>query len=175
MGLSPGELDAELLSAAWDNDLAGVCEWLRRGADTEAEDKGMKYDIRTALMIAATDGHLELARLLRNNGAAVNLAIGAASEDRNRKQALHYAAGSGGQAMTEWLLSEGADANGNDGAGRTALWHAAYWGRTGIAELLLSAGARVDDPDIYGGGTALWGAVFGSTSQRRAALEQDRG
>ena len=40
--------------------------------DLEAQESEWRYYKRTALMIAATDGHLDLAKLLRTNGADVN-------------------------------------------------------------------------------------------------------
>ena len=67
-GLTQAELDAGLLSAARDNDLEGVCEYLRRGANVEAQESEWRYHKRTALMIAATDGGLDLAKLLRKRG-----------------------------------------------------------------------------------------------------------
>ena len=71
-GLTQAELDAGLVSAAQGNDLPGSCEYLRRGANVDARESGLYYK-RTALMIAANDGFLDLAKLLHDNGADVNL------------------------------------------------------------------------------------------------------
>ena len=135
-GLTQAELDAGLISAARDNDLEGVCEHLRRGANVEAQESEWRYHKRTALMIAATDGYLDLAKLLRANGADVNRQGGnyhngidsaAPSNGNRRMPALHYAAGAGHKDFAEWLLAEGADLHALQTIERGALWEAAFW------------------------------------------------
>ena len=168
-GLTQAELDAGLLSAARDNDLEGVCEHLRRGADIEAQESEWRYHKRTALMIAATDNSLDLAKLLRANGADVNRQGGnyhngidsAAPSSGNRKvSALHYAAGAGHKDFVEWLLAEGADLHAKQTIKRDALWEAAFWGRADIVKLFLSLGANVHVRDVWGATPFLDAAHF---------------
>ena len=148
-GMTQAQLDAGLISAARGNDLAGVCEYLRRGANVDAQESEWRYYKRTALMIAAMDGNLELGKLLRRNGADVNLQVGNYnnSEDAHHYQgnrrmpALHYAAGAGRKEFVEWLLSEGANVRALQALPRDALWEAAFWGRPEIVRILLTAGA----------------------------------
>ena len=157
-GLTQAELDAGCFRTR-DNDLAGACEYLRRGGDIEAQESEWRYHKRTALMIAATDGHLDLAKLLRANGADVNRQGGnyhnshdsaAPSNGNRRMSALHYAAGAGHKDFVEWLLAEGADLHAKQTIKRDALWEAAFWGRVDIVKLFLSLGADVNARDVAG-------------------------
>ena len=168
-GLTQAELDAGLISAARDNDLEGVCEHLRRGANIEAQESEWRYHKRTALMIAATDGSLDLAKLLRTNGADVNRQGGnyhngidsaAPSNGNRRMPALHYAAGAGHKDFAEWLLAEGADLHALQTIERGALWEAAFWGRVDIVKLFLSSGADVNARDMWGATPFLNAANF---------------
>ena len=141
-GLTQAELNAGLLSTAEGNDLAGSCEYLRRGADVDARESDYK---RTALMLAANNGFLDLAKLLHANGADVNLHGG--SHDGNLYgrgwSALHYSAVAGNVEIARWLLDAGAALESTWDGVKTALWEASYWGRPGVVELLLSRGADV--------------------------------
>ena len=168
-GLTQAELDAGLLSEARDNDLAGACEYLRRGANIEAQESEWRYHKRTALMIAATDGSLDMAKLLRTNGADVNRQGGnyhngidsaAPSNGNRRMPALHYAAGAGHKDFAEWLLAEGADLHALQTIERGALWEAAFWGRVDIVKLFLSSGADVNARDMWGATPFLNAAHF---------------
>ena len=170
-GLTQAELDAGLISAARDNDLEGACEYLRRGANVEAQESEWRYYKRTALMIAATDGHLDLAKLLRANGADVNRQGGNYHNDwdsppptsgNRRMSALHYASGAGHKDFVEWLLAEGADLSAQQTGKRDALWEAAFWGRVDIVKLFLSLGADVNARDVAGA-TPFLDAVHHST------------
>ena len=168
-GLTQAQLDSGLLSAARDNDLEGACEYLRRGANVEAQESEWRYHKRTALMIAATDGSLDMAKLLRTNGADVNRQGGnyhngidsaAPSNGNRRMPALHYAAGAGHKDFAEWLLAEGADLHALQTIERGALWEAAFWGRVDIVKLFLSSGADVNARDMWGATPFLNAAHF---------------
>ena len=161
-GLTQAQLDAGLISAAEDNDLEGACEYLRRGANVDARESGRYYK-RTALMIAANDGFLDLAKLLHANGADVNLHGGSHDGGLYARgwSALMYAAVAGNVEIARLLLDAGAEIESVwDGGGKTALWEASYWGRPGIVELLLSRGA-----DVLGG-------IPGDLSGIRAAVRE---
>ena len=120
-------------------------------------------------MIAATDGRLDLAKLLRTNGADVNRQGGnyhngidsaAPSSGNRRMSALHYAAGAGHKDFVEWLLAEGADLHAKQTIKRDALWEAAFWGRVDIVKLFLSLGANVHVRDVWGATPFLDAAHF---------------
>ena len=167
-GLTQAELDAGLVSAAQANNLEDVCEHLRRGASVEAQEQSGTYR-RTALMIAAYDRYLDLAKLLHANGADVNSRVGNGggggtawpgrwnTHADTGFTALMYAAGAAGSAaaagraeMVGWLLDNGADPNLGDSRGRLPLWEAAHYGRVDVMGLLLDGGADVDGADVWG-------------------------
>ena len=160
-GLTQAQLDAGLLSEARDNDLEGVCEYLRRGADVDAHDAASHY-LRTALMHSAANGYLELAKLLHANGADLDHQGGTPYANSNRSwrwAALHYAAAAGHVEMARWLLDAGADLEVLSREDRSPLWEAAHLGRLDVVEFLLSRGA---DPNRAGiaGESAVWGVVY---------------
>ena len=169
-GMTQRRLNAGLISAARGNDLAGVCEYLRRGANVDAQESEWRYYKRTPLMIAAMDGNLELGKLLRRNGADVNLQVGNYNnsvdahhyQGNRRMPALHYAAGAGRKEFVEWLLSEGANVRALQALPRDALWEAAFWGRPEIVRILLTAGADANKL-ATGENLALWDAVHHPT------------
>ena len=155
-GKTQRQLDAGLISAAKANDLPGVCEHLRRGADIEARENTQRFR-RTALMIAASDGFLDLAKLLYANGANVNRQAGnhrGWHNDSPGWSALHYAATAGHANIVSWLLDSGADVDARWGwggvPGKSVLWEAAHWGRADVVKILLDRGA---DPE---GGRDPW-------------------
>ena len=155
-GKTQAQLDAGLISAAKENDLPKVCEHLRRGADIEARENTQRFR-RTALMIAASDGFLDLAKLLYANGANVNRQAGnhrGWHNDSPGWSALHYAATAGHANIVSWLLDSGADVDARWGwggvPGKSVLWEAAHWGRADVVKILLDRGA---DPE---GGRDPW-------------------
>ena len=159
-GKTQAQLDAGLIAAAEGNDLPGVCEHLRRGANIEARKTG---NLRTALMIAALDGHLGVAELLVNNGADVNYRGGNGGyggrpnpgrwrdyPDSNWP-ALLYAAGWNGRiTIARLLLDNGANIELGDDRNRRPLWEASFNGHLDMMELLLDRGADVDGADVWG-------------------------
>ena len=168
-GQTQAWLDAKLVSAAKANNLAGVCEYLRRGASPDSRESRGVFN-RTALMIAASDGRLDLAKLLHGNGADVNQQKGQMNHWAYASpgwSALIYAATAGHADMVSWLLDSGADieAYWHSPGKKTALWEAAHWGRADVIGILLSHGADPDRSDasdafpLHGGADKLWGGA----------------
>ena len=150
-GLTQTWLNAKLVSAVKANNLANACEYLRRGASPDSREPRSVFN-RTALMIAASDGRLDLAKLLHANGADVNLQKGQMNHwtyDSPGWSALIYAATAGHADLVSWLLDSGADieAHWHDRGKKTALWEAAFWGRADVVEILLSRGGNPDRSD----------------------------
>ena len=168
-GLTQAQLDAGLLSAAKANDLAKVCEHLRRGADMNARDRFHAPDglhRRTPLMLAAVDNRLELAKLLVGNGASVNYQSGGPDLERQDGagwSALMYAAGAGQVETATYLLDQGAEINMQWASGYSSLHEAAIWGRYETVELLIARGANVNVRDYGVGETPLHGASWGGS------------
>ena len=117
---------------------------LDAGADVEARDK----DGRTALTVAAWNGHTELAQLLLEAGAEVD----ACATDGNT--ALMRAAWNGHTGIVRLLLGAAADLEAYDKYGWTALMRAAWSSHTESVHLLLQAGANVEARNTDGS-TAL--------------------
>ena len=140
--------DFNLRNRVFDGDIAEIRAWLNTGANPNAATK----DGATALMLAAQEGHPQIAKILLAAGANPN-----AAEDGGMT-ALMWAAGPGHAEIVKVLLDAGADPNAvrnNDG---TALMLAMSYGHPEVAKMLLDAGAdpnAVDDD----GGTALMAAA----------------
>lgn len=116
----PPTFTAERLREAWDaymldgaryGDLEDVREALERGADVNASDVSGK----TALHMAAANGHTAIVKLL--------LVHGAETERRNRagNTALHWACVGGAVDAVALLLRHGANASALNDADRTPL------------------------------------------------------
>ena len=132
--------NAALIEAAFRGDAAGV-EALLAEADIDGVDEAG----RTALMMAAYDGHAGTVRLLCEKKADPNM------RDMNRRTALMYAASGPNAAAVEILLAHGAEVNVTDGdEGWTALMFAAAEGQAEVVSLLLDRGASPDIQDIDG-------------------------
>jgi ankyrin repeat protein len=85
---------------------------------------------RTALLVAAPSGHVEMLRLLVERGSSVDLA------DNHRDTALMAAVRAGSIESVNFLIAAGADLNVRDQAGRTALAWAARSRRTDVMDAL---------------------------------------
>ena len=158
--ISQDALDQNLLAAALANDLEGACENLRRGADVNAEKRVARGVMETALIVAASYGRMELARLLIRNGAEVNLGGEHSRWQKDRITPLMAASGLGRLAMAEFLISQGAEIDAVDTRGRGALYEAAHSGRWAIVEMLLARGADANLQEGWGE-TPLYGALVG--------------
>jgi ankyrin repeat protein len=109
-------------------------------------------DPRTPLVMAAREGHLEIAKLLIQAGANVNKH---ASGDETP---LMAASGNGNLGLVQFLIAKGASINKRLSDNGTALLIAAKHGNTEVVSLLISKRAKVDVA-IQGNGTPLICAV----------------
>lgn len=173
------EINPPLIEAAGYNDLDKVRELLQQGAMIDERNERGK----TALIIAVELGHYDMAQLLIEKGADVDVtAIGdrfsCTEEDtpdspvvcaqvlpggtppftvRVGWTALHYAIDRQNQKMVSLLLDNGADAN-VTGAFKTPLMLASQKGDRVVVRMLLDHGAQVDAHN-KGNRTALYYAV----------------
>jgi len=89
--------DGCLLDAVSDNDILEVRKYLARGDDPNQEDKGS-----TPLIVASSNGDIEIVQLLLTNGANIN------KTNRLGYSAIHWATRTNKLEMVKFLLSEGA-------------------------------------------------------------------
>ena len=106
------------------------------GADVNAQNESLK----SALMIAAFYGKLDMVKLLRKNGASYDL------RDKSGCQAIHYAVDGGNIQTLEWMMFDGADVNVKDSVlGWTPLIRAASVNSNfEVAKLLIKFKAKID-------------------------------
>jgi hypothetical protein len=112
-----------------------VWRWLEQQGIDSKNSKG-----ETALMIAARDGKIAVAKDFLARGAEVN------EKDKSNQTALMKAAGNGHLAVVRLLLAHGAELNDRDNEGQTALSKAEAKGHLDIVELLRQSGARDSGP-----------------------------
>lgn len=133
-----------LLRAAHEGDLGEVRRLLAAGADpnrTETVEGRWQDGVqRSALGGAARGGHLEVARLLLDRGARVDLT------PRGDASPLMIAARHGHADLVRLLLDTGADPNRVVPGDGTPLIAAVRGGDRRVVRMLLEAGA---DPDVY--------------------------
>lgn len=142
--LSAGSRPA-LIVAAQNNSIQVLQLLLEKGVEvdvTASEDNGSKY---TALLSASSAGHLDVVRLLIDNGAAVNYATQGRPLFAGNT-ALIVAAQGGHVSVLEELLRNGGDVDLISETGRSALGNAALSGHIHAIEILIRAGAEANGP-----------------------------
>ncbi len=133
---------------------------LGKSADIDAPDEQGS----TALLLAVTQDHLDVARHLLARGAKADVA------NRYRVTPLYAAALNGNPAMMAALLAAKADPNGAAPSGETLLMTAARTGVVKAMQLLIDAGARVDAREPHFNQTALMLAVRSNSADAMALL-----
>jgi len=127
---APGK---ELATAVLKNNLAAAETLLTAGANPNAVVEVVPGFPTTCLITAATDGSLDLVKLLLKHKAQVN------QPDGFKATALMAAAAKGNQALVELLLASGADAQAKDNEGKDALALARESGNPAVVALLEKA------------------------------------
>jgi len=125
--VAAGEYD--LHQAVLDNDLQLVQRLLRKGAAIN-NIGSRKYGYGSALHLAVREGHVEIAKLLLDRGAEVDVL------DPDDFTPLHNAAWNGNLEMTELLLAAGADINAGTYDGDTPLTLAQNNDQAQVAEFI---------------------------------------
>jgi ankyrin repeat protein len=189
-------INAQLLLAARNSDVAGVERTLKSGASVDSRNRLGE----TALLIALKKKDLVVAKAMIDAGTDPNIAavngvtplMAAAHEglpeivvallargadpravDRIGKNAIVYAAGEGHAEVVGQLLARGIDPNAVYRNDLTALMWAAGYGRNAAVKTLLAAGARADLRDNRGK-TALDIAREGDFGETAALLQGQR-
>ena len=120
----------ELATAVLKNNAPAAETLLTAGANPNAAVEVVPGFPTTYLITAATNGSLDLVKLLLKYKAQVN------QPDGFKATALMAAAGKGNKAMVELLLASGADAKAKDDDGKDALALAKEGGNKEVVALL---------------------------------------
>ena len=132
--VSMGSIVARFIAAAADNQLEFVQETLTSNPEIVHEKD---WDGLTALIPAASAGHVDICRYLVEHGSDVNIA------DKDGITALMEASIMGHLPVVELLLQKGATLDATANSGVTALWLAASEGQVAIVQYLITQGANI--------------------------------
>jgi hypothetical protein len=129
-------------------DVAAVTRALESGTDPDTVFNDQSSRLATPLLvIAAEAGHADVARVLLEHGASVDLPERNTLFHAPQGTALQAAASHGHMKLAESLLAAGADVNAHGGA---AIVAAAQSDRVELVELLAKAGADLDVVNEHG-------------------------
>ena len=146
-----GENDMNILIwAAQKGCLATVRSEVARGDIDALDDLG-----KTALMLAAREGHLEVVRFLVNKKADIHL------KSASGWTALMLAAREGHLEVVRFLVCKRADIHIRNEDGETALMRAAWGGHLEVVEFLTSKGGDIHAKDNRGWTALMKAAVSG--------------
>jgi hypothetical protein len=128
---------------------------------------GHAYEIQAVrdLYWAAEEGHERVAKILLENGAAVDV------KDNIDRTALHIAAQFGHEPVAKLFLENGAAVDAKDKYDWTALHWAAENGHEHVTKLLLENGAAVDAKDKEDWTALRWAEFQGHESVIKLLLE----
>jgi ankyrin repeat protein len=135
--LSPDALKDGVFTAAREDDVAAMKQYIAAGADLNASDENGA----TVLSIAAYRGNIEMARLLLDSGATFEIGVfhTAIAQSKDNTE------------IVQLFIDHGADLNqkAEIANGHTALMYAAEFGHVEVGKLLLASGAEINAVDNY--------------------------
>jgi ankyrin repeat protein len=162
----------DLIDAASRGDSSAVEALLARGDEVNARTKTKLLFRRsankgaTALIIASSNGHVDVVRTLLNKGAGIDLGT-----DKGAT-ALMVAAEQGNLEVVRALLDKGAAVNVQDKDGATALMTASSRGRIQVVQALLDKGAEVNLKTHQGATALIWASAAGDLEVVRTLLDK---
>ncbi|XP_071142171.1 uncharacterized protein [Mytilus edulis] len=157
------DCNKKLYTAAEDGDIETLKLCLENGADIDYQ-AGLGG---TALMYAASEGHLEICRLLIDRGCKIDIT-------NFRGTALMYAAIGGHLEICRLLIDRGCKIDITNRYGQTALMKAARGGRLEICSLLIDRGCKIDITESDGETALHIAAKRGYLQITRCLVEQGR-
>lgn len=139
--MSQEELDTALIDATWAHDAAAVAELIERGAEVNHQDETQQ----SSFLIAASEGDLDILRLILDAGADVE------AVDSFDGTALIRAAERGHAMVVGELIRAGVALDHVNNLGYQAIHEAAWLGRddadyAATIRVLVAAGAETDRP-----------------------------
>lgn len=140
--------DTEFLEDVKNGRRDNVARSLVRGQSANTSDS----QGRTAMIVAAVGGHIDIIELLVENKGNIRL------KDRQGQSPMYWAAGSGHPEVVEMLIKLGAPVNDPNRQGTTPLMVAARRGYEEIVRMLLAAKADVNATDHTGRTALMWAA-----------------
>jgi ankyrin repeat protein len=139
----PSQLRGSFLHYATLSGLPDLVKFLVTEFSLDLNARGL-FDDLTPLHLASRDGHVEVARVLLEHGADVNV------EDISKWTPLRHALDEGHVEIARVLLDKGADV----GAQGVDDWMPLHWasrhGQVELVQVLLEHGADVDAKNVYG-------------------------
>ena len=156
---SPG---ARMIGAASDGDAAAIQALLK---DEKVDVNVRDWDQLTALIPAASAGHLEICRMLVKEGIDVN------AKDKDGITALMEASIMGQTKVVEFLLGAGAEVDAGANSEVTALWLASSEGKTDVMKLLLANGASASNTRVDGITAVMTASLGGHVDAVKLLLE----
>ncbi|CAH1175954.1 unnamed protein product [Phaedon cochleariae] len=132
--------------------LLGVAGGGNKAAATRPASVDARSSGKTALQVAAHQGHAHVVLALVKAGASVN------ASDNDGDTCLHYAAFGNQPEVLELLVKTNVDVNASNRSGCTALHIAAHKQPAKCVQILLAGGANPNSTDLYGD-TALHDAI----------------
>jgi len=148
-GLPPdfmgSRIGSGLMIGAWEGNIELMRLFISRGADIDLRNANGE----SALALAAWHGQTAAAQWLIERGARLNA-------PGKHWSPLHYAVFGGHEAMTDYLLAQGADIEARTINGSSVLMMAVYEGREALVRKLIEKGASTDVRNDWGDGAMEW-------------------
>ena len=132
------DLERLFLQASKENNLKALERYIKKGVNVNIKDK---RNGNTALINNSCYGNLEIAKLLIDNGATIDI------QNEDKETALIQSVFYNNLNMVKYLVENGADVNIQNDVDDTALLYAAYKGYLDIVKYLLNNGANIDYAD----------------------------
>jgi uncharacterized protein len=132
------DINDQLIHSIVQGNLLEVQALLEQGADANTSGVKALGGCNTALMWAAAEGHEEIALLLLDRGAAINV------KNTSDYNALMYAAEADKREIMTLLLDRGAEINDRNRLAETVLMSIARFGQTDIVQRLVTMGAEIN-------------------------------